>query len=210
MAAESLYLTRPSSAACASIRQPLRPWTPALPHRPASSMTPWSPFTVAVPGKCHRSYVFIAMHLCGNQKRLPCAWYQAFPGSDGWHCCSRQPCEALAKVGVHEQHAAKVLPVHGHGADSTVHSRRQHEYAGGDMPVAGRLRTALLRVRISDAAAPGHLLLLEPQWRYLGLPPRTHAKLTRVAEPAPRSRPLAELNRVLLPSIIGEPRPPLA
>ena len=72
----------------------------------------------------------------------------------------------------------------------------------------GARRAAQLRVRIRKEAAPGHLLLPEPQWRYLGLPPRTHAKLSRVPEPAACPRPLNELKHVFLQSIMGDPPPP--
>ena len=67
-----------------------------------------------------------------------------------------------------------------------------------------RERSALLQVRVSPTAAPGHLLLSQAQWRYLGLEPRSHAKLIRNSDPtAPRMRPLEDLQTVKLTAVAG-------
>ncbi len=66
-----------------------------------------------------------------------------------------------------------------------------------------RDRSALLMVRVSSMATPGHVLLAEPQWRYLGLQPRSHAKLTRVMDESElRPRPLSEMQSLKL-SVVG-------
>ena len=56
---------------------------------------------------------------------------------------------------------------------------------------------------MSPTATPGHTLLPETQWRYLGLQPHSHAKLTRVVdEPALRPRPLSEMKSLKL-AVVG-------